>query len=64
MNGLELSRDIESIHPYSHTLFISGCTANVIARHGILGDDINFVLKPFSRRELAATIQTILECAE
>ncbi len=41
-------------------LFMSGYTANVIAHHGILDQGIEFINKPFSKKDLAAKIRKVL----
>jgi len=60
MNGKELSLQLCQIYPGLKTLFMSGYPANVIAHRGILDDDVNFIQKPFSTRELATKIHGIL----
>ncbi|MDY6824723.1 MAG: hypothetical protein SWH68_13145 [Thermodesulfobacteriota bacterium] len=40
---------------------MSGYTANVIADHGILEDDLNFIAKPFSKQRLADKIRDVLD---
>ena len=61
MNGLELSRRIEKTVPDLKVLFTSGYTANVIAHQGILDEDVHFIQKPFSKRDLAAKVVQVLE---
>lgn len=60
MNGRDLASELESIHPGTKFLFMSGYTANVIAHHGILEEGINFIQKPFSMKNLAAKIRQAL----
>jgi len=60
MNGKELSLQLRKIYPGLKTLFMSGYTANVIAHRGILDEDVNFIQKPFSTRDLATKIDGIL----
>ena len=60
MNGRDLATRLKSIFPEIKCLFISGYTADVIARHGILERDIDFIQKPFSMHELSAKIGEIL----
>ena len=61
MNGRDLSRKIEAVHPGIKCLFMSGYTADVIAHHGILDEGLNFISKPFSIRELSIKLREILE---
>lgn len=60
MDGKELSLLLRKIYPGLKTLFMSGYTANVIAHRGILDEDVNFIQKPFSTRDLATKIHGIL----
>nr|NJM04625.1 PAS domain S-box protein [Desulfobacula sp.] len=61
MNGPELARKLKAIHPDLKILFMSGYTADVIAHRGILEDGVNFISKPFSRRDLAQKIREVLD---
>ncbi len=63
MNGPELARDIAAIRPELRTLFMSGYSADLIARHGVLGDDSAFIPKPFTLNALAAKVRAILDSA-
>jgi len=61
MNGKELAVRLQSIHPGMKVLFMSGYTANVIAFRGVLNTDMNFIQKPFSLKDVAVKIRTVLE---
>ncbi len=61
MNGKELARHLQTIHPGLRCLFMSGYTANVIVHHGVLEKGIHFIQKPFSARELGAKIREVLK---
>lgn len=63
MNGRELSDKILLIRPEMKTLFMSGYTANVIAHHGVLDEGVHFIQKPFSLKDLAAKVGSVLEQA-
>ena len=60
MNGQELVQNLLPLCPNLKWLFMSGYTADVIARHGILEKDINFIQKPFSIKEITAKINEVL----
>ncbi|SMD05089.1 PAS domain S-box-containing protein [Desulfocicer vacuolatum DSM 3385] len=60
MNGRDLAENILSICPDLRCLFMSGYTANVIAHHGVLEDDVNFIQKPFSRKQLGTGVREAL----
>ncbi len=60
MNGRDLARTIQDLHPNLKCLFMSGYTANVIAHHGVLDEGVNFIQKPFLRGELGSKIHEVL----
>jgi len=60
MNGKEISAKLQDSRPGIKTLYMSGYTANVIAHHGVLDEGINFIQKPFSKRDLAVKIREVL----
>ncbi len=39
---------------------MSGYTANVIAHQGVLDDGVNFIQKPFSKKNLSKKVQHVL----
>ena len=61
MNGRELAENLRAHHPMLKVLFMSGYTANVIAHRGVLDKGVNFIQKPFSKRELAIKVRGALE---
>ncbi len=61
MNGRELAKSILSLYPDMKCLFMSGYTADVIAHRGVLDESVNFIQKPFSRKELAGKLREVLD---
>jgi len=61
MNGLELAQRLLTNQPWIKCLFMSGYTADIIARKGVLEDGIHFIQKPFSHTTLAAKVREALE---
>ncbi|WP_169400698.1 PAS domain S-box protein [Desulfobacter curvatus] len=61
MNGRELAELITARHPSIRCLYMSGYTADVIAHHGVLDDNINFISKPFTVKTLLRKIRSILD---
>lgn len=61
MNGQELAGKVKSANPEVKVIYISGYTANVIAHHGILGEGVNFLAKPFSIRDMATKVREVLD---
>ncbi len=60
MNGNLLAQQLQQILPDLHVLFMSGYTDDVIAHHGVLGNSVHFIGKPFTPQELAEKVRGIL----
>ncbi|OPL07568.1 MAG: hypothetical protein AVO33_04785 [delta proteobacterium ML8_F1] len=60
MNGRQLQDLITARRPEIRTLFMSGYTANVVVRNGVLDQDVHFLQKPFSVQTLLAAVHRIL----
>jgi len=61
MNGRDLAVKLLSIRPGLRCLFMSGYTADVIAKQGILNESLLFIQKPFQKKHLAAKVRAALE---
>ena len=61
MNGRDVARNVQRLHPHIKCLFMSGYTADVIAHHGVLDDGVHFIQKPFSLLTMAATVRDVLD---
>jgi PAS domain S-box-containing protein len=61
MNGRELSEKLKSIHPEIKILFTSGYPENIIAHHGMLEKNINFIGKPYTMTAFAIKIRDVIE---
>jgi FixJ family two-component response regulator len=61
MNGRALAKNLLTSYPALKRLFMSGHTADVIARHGVLEEGVHFIQKPFSKKDLAAIVRKVLE---
>jgi two-component system, cell cycle sensor histidine kinase and response regulator CckA len=60
MNGRQVARQIAQLRPKARILFMSGYTADVIAHHGVLDADVEYLQKPFTPDSLARKIREIL----
>lgn len=60
MSGLELSDVIGSEMPGTKKLFMSAYTADIIARHGVINNNTNFLEKPFTREALEQKVREAL----
>lgn len=61
MNGRSLARLLLSKHSKLKCLFLSGYTDDMIDRHGVLDDDVHFLKKPFSIKELSMKVREVLD---
>lgn len=61
MNGKELRDRLAEVKPGLKNIFMSGYTANIIAHHGILGEGIDFLQKPFSMQTLLEKVRDVLD---
>ena len=60
MNGRELADAFIASHPTTQCLFMSGYSAEVISRNGVLANGINFIEKPFTLENFAKKIDGVL----
>jgi PAS domain S-box-containing protein len=61
MNGNTLVKKIKKTYPDIKQLFMSGYTSDVIGHHGVLDEDMYFIQKPFSIKDLALKVRQALE---
>lgn len=61
MNGRELAAILSANKPAIKRLFMSGYTADVIAHHGVLEEGVQFIQKPFTRKNLAEKVRVVLD---
>ncbi len=60
-NGKEVFDDIRKLKPEIKALFMSGYTANVIHKKGILEEGLDFILKPVSPAKLLKKVREVLD---
>lgn len=60
MNGKMLCELITKNRPNTKCLFMSGYTADIISRDGLLADGLDFLPKPFSINDLARKVAEVL----
>jgi PAS domain S-box-containing protein len=61
MSGKELAAEVARLHPGVGVLYTSGYTEDIIAHHGVLDEGVEFLQKPYSPRDLAARVRTLLD---
>ncbi len=60
-NGKEVYEEIKRINPDIKTIFLSGYTANIIHKKGILEEGLDFILKPVSPKDLLRKVREVLD---
>jgi len=61
MNGRDLANKLLTLYPNVKCLFMSGYTASVIERHGVMQQGMHFLQKPFSVKAVAAKVRQALD---
>jgi PAS domain S-box-containing protein len=61
MNGLDLSKVLQSIIPGLKVLYMSGYTADVINKEVVIDEGASFIQKPFDIDELVVVIRKVLD---
>ena len=59
-NGKEVYETIRQIQANAKALFLSGYTADIIHRKGIIEEGLDFILKPISPNEFLRKVREIL----
>jgi PAS domain S-box-containing protein len=59
-NAAEVVALIEPLLPGVKVLYMSGYSADVISRHGVLDEGVHFLAKPFNLEALAAKLKQVL----
>jgi FixJ family two-component response regulator len=61
INGKDLAAKLLAICPNMKVLFMSGYSADIISKQGVLQTDISFLQKPFSMETLISKVNEVLE---
>jgi two-component system cell cycle sensor histidine kinase/response regulator CckA len=60
-SGRELAETLTRAHPGLPVVFMSGYTADVVLRQGVVQDKVAFLSKPFTADALAAALRRSLD---
>ncbi len=60
-NGKEILEEIRKLKPEMKAIFISGYTADIIHKKGILEEGVEFITKPFTKNDLLRKIREVLD---
>jgi PAS domain S-box-containing protein len=61
MNGRELATQVVAARPQIRTVYMSGYTDDAVVRHGVLGEEVSFLQKPFTEAALAKKLREVLD---
>jgi two-component system cell cycle sensor histidine kinase/response regulator CckA len=61
MNGLDLATHLTLLHPEIKHMFMSGYTADIIIKQGLIEKGVHFIQKPFTIQDLAVKVREILD---
>ncbi len=61
MNGPEVARRVQTLHPEIRVLFASGYTGDPITQHGLELEGLAFLQKPYSLAEIRARVRAALD---
>ena len=57
LSGPEVVRQFQKTRPDIPVLYVSGHTGRMLTDHGVLANDVNLLIKPFSPRALVAEVR-------
>ncbi len=60
MSGRDLAKSIYNMYPDIQILYMSGYTANMIARDGEFDNNMKFIQKPFTKNQLSTQVRNLL----
>jgi len=61
MNGRDLVETLQARRPRLKRLYMSGYTDDIIAQHGVLDPGVPFLQKPYSMRDFASNVRSVLD---
>ena len=61
MSGGELAKELEILCPQTRMLFVSGYAGQTVLDHNVVDVENNFLQKPFTLRQLATKVRTVLD---
>ncbi|MGC2478645.1 MAG: PAS domain S-box protein, partial [Candidatus Sulfotelmatobacter sp.] len=61
MSGGELAREMEALRPQTRMLFVSGYAGQTVLDHKVVDVENNFLQKPFTLKQLASKVRTVLD---
>ena len=63
MNGPQLAERLVDVRPEMLVLFMSGYTADAVAQHGVLEEELPLIEKPFAEEALLRKVREVLDAS-
>jgi two-component system, cell cycle sensor histidine kinase and response regulator CckA len=63
LSGRDLADRLQELLPGIRVVFMSGYTDDIVLRHGVAGERVHFIQKPFNPQALGAKVREALEAA-
>ena len=60
MNGLELAKHLKTVRSGISVLYMSGYAGKLLSENGAVGAEISLLSKPFTKRDLLASVEASL----
>jgi len=64
MNGRELANRFRDLRPSTKIIYTSGYPQDLIADHGVLHPDVNYVPKPYTADQITAKVREAIDAGE
>ncbi|MFW6333877.1 MAG: PAS domain S-box protein [Desulfosalsimonas sp.] len=61
INGRDFASQLKTLYPDVKVMFMSGYTANAIARRTVMDEGKNFIQKPFALKDLAVKVREVID---
>ena len=61
MSGGQLAKELEALRPETRVLFVSGYAGQMVVDHKVVDVENNFLQKPFTLKQLAGKVRTVLD---
>jgi two-component system, cell cycle sensor histidine kinase and response regulator CckA len=61
LSGGELATELEKLRPETKVLFLSGYPGQMVVNHNVIDVERNFLQKPFTLKQLATKVRTVLD---
>jgi len=61
MSGGQLANELDKLRPETRVLFVSGYAGQTVLDHKVVNVETNFLQKPFTLRQLASKVRTVLD---